>query len=150
LRGLGLEDEVDFNSAQQLRELIESVHQISCWMEDYDENLVPKVGWSKLKKGYGRTHSPELWLIGKQLPKIFDKYFRHSKVGVRAQQLSDETYSRRDLFVVAVLKYAGIRSSKNKEYSADVIEKYRNRARAPEGFELTDNLEGFERADNLD
>jgi hypothetical protein len=150
LRGLGLEDEVDFNSAQRLRELIESVHQILCWMEDYDENLVPKVGWSKLKKGYGRTHSPELWLIGKQLPKIFDKYFRHSKVGVRAQQLSDETYSRRDLFVVAVLKYAGIRSSKNKEYSADVVEKYRNRARAPEGFELTDNLEGFERADNLD
>ena len=42
----GLEDEVDFNSAQRLRELIESVHQISCWMEDYDENLVPKVGWS--------------------------------------------------------------------------------------------------------
>jgi hypothetical protein len=150
LPGLGLEDEVDFNSAQRLRELIESVHQISCWMEDYDENLVPKVGWSKLEKGYGRTPSPELWLIGKQLPKIFDKYFRHSKVGVRAQQLSDETYSRRDLFVVAVLKYAGIRSSKNKEYSADVVEKYRNRARAPEGFELTDNLEGFERADNLD
>ena len=38
----------------------------------------------------------------------------------------------------------------NKEYSADVVEKYRNRAREPEGFELTDNLEGFERADNLD
>jgi hypothetical protein len=52
LRGLGLEDEVDFNSAQRLRELIESVHQISCWMENYDENLVPKVGWSKLTKAY--------------------------------------------------------------------------------------------------
>ena len=151
LRGLGLEDVVDFNSAQRLRELIESVHQISCWMEDYDENLVPKVGWSMLEKGHGRTHSPELWLIGKQLPKIFDKYFRHSKGGDRVKQLSDETYSRRDQFVVAVLKYAGIRSSKNKEYSADVVEKYRNRARAsPEGFELTDNLEGFERTDNLD
>jgi hypothetical protein len=150
LRGLGLEDEVDFNSAQRLRELIESVHQISCWTEDYDENLVPKVGWSKLEKRYGRTHSPELWLIGKQLPKIFDEYFRHSKGGVRAKQLSDETHSRRDLFVVAVLKYAGIRSSRNKEYSADVVEKYRNRARAPEGFELTDNHEGFERTDNLD
>jgi hypothetical protein len=150
LRGLGLEDEVDFNSAQRLRELIEAVHQISCWMEDYDENLVPKVGWSKLEKRYGRTHSPELWLIGKQLPKIFDKYFRHSKGGDRAKQPSDETYSRRDLFVVAVLKYAGIRSSKNKEYSADVVEKYRNRARVPKGFELTDNPEGFKRTDNLD
>ncbi len=150
LRGLGLEDEVDFNSAQRLRELIEAVHQISCWMEDYDENLVPKVGWSKLEKRYGRTHSPELWLIGKRLPKIFDKYFRHSKGGDRAKQLSDKTHSRRVLFVVAVLKYAGIRSSKNKEYSADVVEKYRNRARAPEGFKLTDNLEGFERTDNLD
>jgi hypothetical protein len=146
----GLEDEVDFNSVQRLRELIESVHQISCWMEDFDENLVPKVGWSKLEKRYGRTHSPELWLIGKQLPKIFDKYFRHSKGGDRAKQPSDETYSRRDLFVVAVLKYAGIRSSKNKEYSADVVEKYRNRARVPKGFELTDNPEGFKRTDNLD
>ena len=46
----GFEDEVDFNSAQRLRELIESAHQISCWMEDYDENLVPKVAWSKLEK----------------------------------------------------------------------------------------------------
>src|SRR5262245_30154988 len=71
----GLEDEVDFNSAQRLRELIESVHQISCWVEDYDENLVPEVGWSKLEKRFGRAHSPELWLIGKQLPKLFDKYF---------------------------------------------------------------------------
>jgi hypothetical protein len=151
VRELGLEHEVDFNSAQRLCELIESVHQISCWMEDYDENLVPKVGWSMLEKRYGRTHSPKLWLIGKQLPKIFDKYFRHSKGGDRPKQLSDETYSRRDQFVVAVLKYAGIRSSKNKEYSAEVVEKYRNRsARAPEGFELTDNIEGFERADNLD
>jgi hypothetical protein len=150
-RGLGLEDEVDFNSAQRLRELIESVPQISCWMEDFDENLVPKVGWSKLEKRYGRTHSPELRLIGKQLPKIFDKYFEYSKGGDRAKQPSDETYSRRDLFVVAVLKYAGIRSSKNKAYSAGVVEKYRNRAReAPKGFELTDNLEGFERTDNLD
>ena len=146
----GLEDEVDFNSAQRLRELIEFVHQISCWMEDYNENLVPKVGWSKLKKRYGRAHSPELWLIGKQLPKIFDKYFQHSKGGDRAKQLSDETYSRCDQFVVAVLKYAGIRSSKNKEYSPGVVEKYRNRAREAPGFELTDNLEGFERTDNLD
>jgi hypothetical protein len=151
LRGLSLEDEVDFNSAQRLRELIESVHQISCWMELYDENLVPKVGWSKLEKRYGRTHSPKLWLIGKQLPKIFDNYFQHLKGGSRAKQLSDETYSRRDQFVVAVLKYAGIRSNKNKEYSADVVEKYRNRAReTPEGFELTDNLEGFEPTDKLD
>jgi hypothetical protein len=151
LRGLGLEDEVDFNSAQRLRELIESVHQISCWMEDYDENLVPKVGWSMLEKGHGRTHSPELWLIGKQLPKIFDKYFRHSKGGDRAKQLSDETYSRCDHFVVAVLDYAGIRSKNNKRYSAHTVEKYRSRAaQAPEGFELTDNLEGFERTDNLD
>jgi hypothetical protein len=146
----GFRDEVDFNSAQRLRELIESVHQISCWMEDYDEDSVPKVSWSKLEKIYGRAHSPKLWLIGKQLPKIFDKYFRHSKGGDRAKQLSDETYSRRDLFVVAVLKYAGIRSSKNKEYSAGVVEKYRNRAREAPGFELTDNLEGFERKDNLD
>jgi hypothetical protein len=146
----GLEDEVDFNSAQRLRELIESVHQISCWMEDYDENLVPKVGWSKLEKRYGRTHSPELWLIGKQLPKIFVKYFQHSKGGDRAKQLSDETYSRCAQFVVAVLDYAGIRSRNNNRYSARTVEKYRNRALAPEGFELTDNLEGFERTDNLD
>src|SRR6266478_2580817 len=116
-------------------------------MKIWSEGRLVKAG---KKKRYGRTHSPELWLIGEQLPKIFDKYFRHSKGGVRAKQLSDKTYSRRDLFVVAVLKYAGIRSSKNKEYSADVVEKYRDRARAPKGFELTDNLEGFERADNLD
>src|SRR5262245_11149912 len=137
LSSFDLEEEFDFNSAKRLRELVESVHQISSWMEAYNEDLVPKVGWSKLEKIYGLTHSPELWLVGKQLPKIFDKYFRHSKGGDRAKQLSDETYSRCDQFVAAALNYAGIRSNRNTRYSAASVEKYRNRARAPEGFELT-------------
>jgi hypothetical protein len=133
----GLEDEVDFNSAQRLRELIESVHQISCWMEDYDENLVPKMGWPKLEKIYGPTHSPELWLIGKQLPKIFIEYFGRSKGRNRAKQ----GYSRCDDFVVDVLEYAGIKTNKNKRYEVDSVGKYRRRARKPEGFELTDNVD---------
>jgi hypothetical protein len=133
----GLEDEVDFNSAQRLRELIESVHQILCWMEDYDENLVPKMGWPKLEKIYGPTHSPELWLIGKQLPKIFIEYFGRSKGRNRAKQ----GYSRCDDFVVDVLEYAGIKTNKNKRYEVDSVGKYRRRARKPEGFELTDNVD---------
>jgi hypothetical protein len=52
--------------------------------------------------------------------------------------------------VVAVLDYAGIRSKNNKRYSARTVEKYRNRAREAPGFELTDNLEGSWRTDNLD
>jgi hypothetical protein len=73
--GFGLEDETpDFNSARRLRELIEPVEQVSRWMAYYNEDLVPKMGWSKLEKIYGPTHSPELWLIGKQLPAIFKEY----------------------------------------------------------------------------
>jgi hypothetical protein len=135
LSGFGLEDETpDFNSAQRLRELIESVEQVSRWMAYYNEDLVPKIGWSKLQKIYGPTHSPELWLIGKQLPAIFIKYFGRSKGPNRARQ----GYSRCDGFVVDVLKYAGIETNKNKPYEADSVEKYRRRARKPEGFELTD------------
>src|SRR5262249_36838680 len=111
LSGFGLEDEPpDFNSAQRLRELIESVEQVSHWMADYNEDWVPKMGWSKLEKIYGPTHSPELWLIGKQLPAIFKKYFRRSKGRNRARQ----GYSRCDIFVVDVLKYADIKTNKNK------------------------------------
>jgi hypothetical protein len=126
-------DPPDFKSEQRLRELIESVEQISQWME-YNEDLVPKMGWSKLEKIYGPTHSPELWLIGKRLPSIFTKYFGQSKAGHRAKQ----GYSRCDGFVVDVLEYAGIKTNKNKPYEADSVEKYRRRARKPEGFELTD------------
>jgi hypothetical protein len=137
LSGFGLEDDPpDFNSAQRLRELIESVEQVSRWMASYNEDLVPKMGWSKLEKIYGPTHSPELWLIGKQLPEIFRKYFGRSKGPNRARQ----GYSRCDGFVVDVLEYAGIETNKNKPYEADSVEKYRRRARKPEGFELTDKV----------
>jgi hypothetical protein len=137
LSGFGLEDEPpDFNSAQPLRELIETVDQVSGWMAYYNEDLVPKIGWSRLQKIYGRTHSPELWLIGKQLPAIFIKYFGRSKTPNRARQ----GYSRCDCFVVDVLEYAGIKTNKNKPYEVDSVEKYRRRARKPEGFELTDKV----------
>jgi hypothetical protein len=135
LSEFGLEDETpDFNSAQRLRELIESVDQVSRWMASYNEDLVPKIGWSKLQKIYGATHSPELWLIGKQLPAIFIKYFGRSKGPNR------QGYSRCDGFVVDVLEYAGIKTNKNKPYEADSVEKYRRRARKSEGFELTDKV----------
>jgi len=137
LSGFGFEDETpDFNSAHRLRELIESVEQVSRWMADYNEDFVPKMGWSKLEKIYGATHSPELWLIGKQLPAIFIKYFGQSKGPNRARQ----GFSRCDRFVVDVLEYAGIKTNKNKPYEADSVEKYRRRARKPEGFELTDKV----------
>jgi hypothetical protein len=137
LSGFGLEDETpDFNSARRLRELIESVEQVSRWMAYYNEDVVPKIGWSKLQKIYGPTHSPELWLIGKELPAIFIKYFGQSKGPNRARQ----GYSRCDGFVVDVLEYAGIKTNKNKPYEADSVEKYRRRARKPEGFELTDKV----------
>jgi hypothetical protein len=137
LSGSGLEDETpDFNSAQRLRELIASVEQVSRWMAYYNEDLVPKIGWSKLQKIYGPTHSPELWLIGKQLPAIFKEYFARSKDPNRARQ----GCSRCDGFVVDVLEYAGIKTNKNKPYEADSVEKYRRRARKPEGFELTDKV----------
>jgi hypothetical protein len=137
LSGFGLEDEPpDFNSAQRLRELIESVEQVTRWMAYYNEDLVPKTGWSKLEKIYGPTHSSELWLIGKQLPAIFIKYFGRSKGPNRAGQ----GYSRCDGFVVDVLDCAGIKTNKNKPYEADSVEKYRRRARKPEGFELTDKV----------
>ena len=100
------------------------------------EDLVPKMGWSKLQKIYGPTHSPELWLIGKQLPAIFIRYFGRSKGPNRARQ----GHSRCDGFVVDVLEYAGIKTNKNKPYAADSVEKYRRRARTPEGFELTDKV----------
>jgi hypothetical protein len=137
LSGFGLEDEPsDFNSARRLRELIESVEQVSRWMAYYNEDLVPKMGWSKLEKIYGPTHSPELWLIGKQLPAIFIKYFGRSKGPNRARQ----GRSRCDGFVVDVLEYAGIKTNRNKPYEADSVEKYRRRARKPEGFKLTDKV----------
>jgi hypothetical protein len=133
----GLEEKFDFNSVKVLRELVESVHLISSWMEAYNEDFVPKGGWSKLEKIYGRTHTPELWLIGKQLPKIFEEYFSQSRGGKRAKQ-PDKTHSRCDQFAAAVLNYAGIKSKGDKRYSAKVVEKYRNRAKAKtEGFELT-------------
>ena len=125
-----LEMPPDFNSAQRLRELIQCVDQVDCWMKNYSEDLVPKSGWSKL----GRTHSPELWLLGKQLPAIFDKYFGHWKGGRRARGTIG---SRCDSFVVSVLNYAGIKTNKNKPYDLDTVGKYRRRARKPEGFELT-------------
>jgi hypothetical protein len=75
----------DFNSARRLRELIEAVEQVSQWMEYYNEDLVPKIAWSKVEKIYGPTHSPELWLIGKRLPSIFTKYFGQSKGRHRGQ-----------------------------------------------------------------
>ena len=81
--------------------------------------------------------------------KIFDEYFQHSKGGDRAKQLSDETYSRCDQFVVSVLEYAGIRSSKNRStrpvWSKNIATEHESA-----DLELTDNLEGFERTDNLD
>jgi hypothetical protein len=136
LAGFGLgEEPPDFNSARRLRELIESIHQVCSWMEAYNEDWVPKGGWSKLEKIYGPTHSPELWLIGKQLPAIFKKYFGRSKGRNRARR----GYSRCDVFVVDVLEYADIKTNKNKPYEADSVEKYRRRARKPEGFELTED-----------
>jgi hypothetical protein len=124
----------DFNSAQRLRELIQSVDQVYCWMENYSEDLIPKSGWSKLEKIYGRAHFPELWLVGKRLPAIFDKHSRHWKGGRRARGAIG---SRCDSFVVSVLNYAGIKTNKRKRYDPHTVEKYRRRARRPEGFELT-------------
>jgi hypothetical protein len=130
----GIPETIDFNSARRLRELIESVDQVSHWMETYDENQVPKSAWSRLEKRHGRTHSRELWLIGKELPRIFAKYFEYLK-GDRGIK---ESGSRRDRFVVDVLRYAKIRTSKGKLYDVDTVEKYRRRAaRMRGGFELT-------------
>jgi hypothetical protein len=82
-----LEDEPrDFNSEKRLRGLIDGVDQVSRWMNSYNEDLVPKMGWSKLEKIYGRTHTPELWLIGKELPKIFENHFGQLQGKKRAKR----------------------------------------------------------------
>ena len=106
-------------------------------MKKYDDELVPKSGWHRLEQCHGRTHSPELWLAGKQLPKIFKRYQEKSKRRLTTKQAS----SRCNLFVADVLRYAGIKTKKNKEYDADTVAKYRVRAAKPEGFELTDRLD---------
>ena len=83
---LGLdEQERNFRSSQRLRELIEAVEEVVLWLDDYDQYLVPNIGWKRLeaywkrqvrggKKGEG-LRKARVRLIGHALPEIYKKHF---------------------------------------------------------------------------
>jgi hypothetical protein len=124
-----IEDGYDFNSARRLRELIETVDEVLKWMENgYAEAPIPKGGgWASLEKTYGDTRTPLVWLTGKGLPTIFEKYFGEIK--------GNAPWIK---FVRTVGQKAHI-SSRTDDLTPDAIKKNRKRLAAAEPFETVDH-----------
>jgi hypothetical protein len=98
-----------FRSEERLDEFCNLVRQISSWMTGR---------FSPPKRGAGLSSS--VWLIGEELPKIFERFFGRK-------------YGRGESgpgphFVAAVLKAADIQTTARKPYKPGTIKAYRKRA----------------------
>ena len=82
-----LEPARKYRSAYRLRELIEAVDEVFGWLDHYDEDLIPKMGWKQLerywtrvatvrgrKKGEG-IRGAHVRLVGHALPEVYEGYF---------------------------------------------------------------------------
>jgi hypothetical protein len=131
-----IDDGQEFGSARRLRELIEAVAQVTQWMKHFDEFTAPNQ-WARLENVYGRTRSPLVWLVGKELPSIFEKHFGPIKGAgsSRDRVTGKRAYALWVQFILSVCQIARI-TSKTGDLSEATIEKYRKRAAAPERFEM--------------
>lgn len=71
------------------------------------------------------TNKVRLWLIGYELPRIYEKFFRKPF----GATLTSREYGPGIRFILLVLEAAGIVSSTGSKYSAITIKTYRRRAR---------------------
>jgi hypothetical protein len=98
-----------FRSEERLDEFCSLVRQVSSWLT---VSFTPPKRAAEL--------SPSVWLIGEELPKIFERGF-----GRKYGKGESGSGFR---FVKAVLKAANIRTGAGKSYKAGTIKAYRSRA----------------------
>ena len=99
----------DFRSKERLTELFRDVREVSKWL---DSSFEPSASSNK-------RMSPSMWLIGDELPEIFERIFG-PKFGLSINGPGTR-------FVEAVLKLAQIKTRKGESYSRDAIVKARQR-----------------------
>jgi hypothetical protein len=82
-----LEPKRKYRSARRLQELIEAVDEVCAWVNQYDEDLIPNMGWKRLERywtavaaKHGRSKNERLSgahvrLIGHGLPRVYEGHF---------------------------------------------------------------------------
>jgi hypothetical protein len=82
-----LEPERRYLSARRLQELIEAVDEVFGWMGQYDEGLIPNMGWKRLERYWRRVATTQgrskkerlsgahVRLIGQGLPRVYEGHF---------------------------------------------------------------------------
>jgi hypothetical protein len=104
-----LEPELKFHSPRRLREMIEAVDQVEEWMNSYNIDLVPKIGWRRLTAIPGRqARLARVQLIGHALPKLYRKYFGRLPRSASSPGTDKRTYRPWVDFVCEVYRIAGL------------------------------------------
>jgi hypothetical protein len=111
---------VNYRSDERLEQTVQGLNEIAAWMQAFLDVEGEPVIQSNREKMSAAT-----WLIGYELPRIYEKFF-HRPFGVT---LTTQHYGPGIRFVLFVLDAAGVVSSTGKKYSAIAIKTYRRRAR---------------------
>jgi hypothetical protein len=112
--------QVNYRSDERLEQTTKGLTEIAAWMRPYLDVEVETVIQSNKEKMSAAT-----WLIGSELPRIYEKFFRR-RFGFT---LTTREYGPAVRFVLLVLDVAGIVSSTGNKYSATTVKTYRRRAR---------------------
>jgi hypothetical protein len=111
---------VNYRSYERLEHTIKGINEIAAWMQAFLDAQVDEVTESNEKK-----MSASVWLIGYELPRIYEKHFKVA-FGVA---LATKSYGPGIRFIRSVLDAAGIVTPAGTTFSAVTIKTYRRRAR---------------------
>jgi hypothetical protein len=111
---------VNYRSDERLEQTIKGLNEITSWMRPFLDAEVEPVIQSNREK-----MSAAIWLIGHELPRIYEKFFRKPF----GSTLTSRKYGPGIRFILLLLDATGIVSSRGKRYSAITIKTYRRRAR---------------------
>jgi hypothetical protein len=114
------------NSPKWVDQIDNWLDHLPHWMDEDDTD--PRDRVRRQRDAHRRPGRTKVWLIGKQLPLLYEWAFGRGKYGV-SRSTTPGQYGPGIRFVSAVLRHAGIGDGAGREISPETIIKYRRRAR---------------------